>query len=382
MLPARLADVVAADLLRLVTAGVRESEGLDFKRTLPGGSDADKVKFLRNVTALANRSGGDIVFGVVEDDAVAKDVVGLEGLEFDKTEQWFRNLIANCVEPHLHGVEVRMIEGFDHGKPAVVVRVPVSWARPHAVRVGNHFRFYTRHGTVNLEMSVMDLRVAFAASDELPRRVRAFREDRINAVDEGRAPIPVSGKEKLLIHVVPANAMDPRTLVDVHRLDHEHELLQVIDGSSFQRFNLDGYVRYSGGNRSAAYAMMFRTGALEALIPNDTWVSTDDRKWYSRPLEEALLRYLPTYISTVEKLGGSRPLFVMLTVIRADGYRLGMGPEHGPGEFTFDRPVLRVPEVVIDDAADPDVVEALMNSLWQCAGLSDRRAWAKPDRPR
>ena len=121
MFPKRLVNVSANDILQLVAAGTRESDTMDFKRDLPGPSDDQKIKFLRNITAMANRLGGDILFGVTEEDAVAKDVVGLDRFAFDETEPRIRNLIANCVEPNLHGIEVQMIVGFEHGKPVVIV---------------------------------------------------------------------------------------------------------------------------------------------------------------------------------------------------------------------------------------------------------------------
>lgn len=57
----RIRDITATDLQALVDNGVAESETLDYKLTLPGGSDSEKKEFLADVSALANTSGGTIV---------------------------------------------------------------------------------------------------------------------------------------------------------------------------------------------------------------------------------------------------------------------------------------------------------------------------------
>lgn len=380
MIPKLLKDVKAEDIDALVTNRIREGDTIDFKQALPDGSNRESVKFLKHVTALTNTRGGDIVFGMKEKEAIAEEVIGLDPFDADEIELKLRNLVLNGVEPSLAGVEIRAIDGFEHGRSVMVVRVPLSWARPHAVARENHFRFYGRHGNVSFPMSVHDLRAAFAMTDELPRRIRAFREERIQAMVDGKGPIPELGSAQLLIHVVPASAVDPTTSVDIQRLEREPQLLPVIGGASYSRFNLDGFVHYLRNDRPGGYALMFRRGALEALMPPDSWQSPERGKWYSPQVEEALVQYLPRYVNTVDELtGNSRPILVMVTLIGVQGLRLGMGPEHDTGEdFSFDRAVIPVPEAVVEDEFHlDDVVDQIMDGLWQCSGLSERREWAR-----
>jgi len=67
MLHKAINTITEADLQRLVDEGRREDVQLEFKQALPGNSDEGKKEFLKDVTAMANSSGGDIIYGVRED---------------------------------------------------------------------------------------------------------------------------------------------------------------------------------------------------------------------------------------------------------------------------------------------------------------------------
>jgi predicted HTH transcriptional regulator len=62
-----LQEVTGADIQALVDAGVAESRRLEFKEQLPGRDDKGLVEFCKDVTALANAQGGDLLFGVREE---------------------------------------------------------------------------------------------------------------------------------------------------------------------------------------------------------------------------------------------------------------------------------------------------------------------------
>ncbi len=52
------------DILLLRENGVPESRTLEYKQQLPGTTEPEKEEFLRDVSAMANASGGVIVFGI------------------------------------------------------------------------------------------------------------------------------------------------------------------------------------------------------------------------------------------------------------------------------------------------------------------------------
>ena len=54
------------DLVLLVEGQVRESPVLDYKGALPASTDAGKKELMADVSAMANSSGGVILYGIPE----------------------------------------------------------------------------------------------------------------------------------------------------------------------------------------------------------------------------------------------------------------------------------------------------------------------------
>src|SRR5438552_3554050 len=63
-------QITHTDLLRLIENGVAEDRMIDYKRDAIGTDDAAKKEFLKDVSALGNASGGNIVIGMEEDKSV------------------------------------------------------------------------------------------------------------------------------------------------------------------------------------------------------------------------------------------------------------------------------------------------------------------------
>jgi hypothetical protein len=64
----KLQAVTADDIQAVIENGVREDRHIDYKRSLPDKTkDNDRKELLADVSAFANTSGGDILFGVDEE---------------------------------------------------------------------------------------------------------------------------------------------------------------------------------------------------------------------------------------------------------------------------------------------------------------------------
>jgi predicted HTH transcriptional regulator len=64
MLGMPIDSIDESHLQSLVTEGRREDAQLEFKLTLPGGGENEKREFLKDVSAMANSQGGDIIYGI------------------------------------------------------------------------------------------------------------------------------------------------------------------------------------------------------------------------------------------------------------------------------------------------------------------------------
>ncbi len=62
------------DLQSLVEDEVPENKNMEYKMSLPGNSDGEKKEFLADVSSFANASGGDIYYGIKEEDGLPKEI--------------------------------------------------------------------------------------------------------------------------------------------------------------------------------------------------------------------------------------------------------------------------------------------------------------------
>lgn len=63
MLDKPVDQITEADLQFLVDEAIPEQKNLEYKSELPGSQTSDKIKFLGEVSSLANTIGGTIILG-------------------------------------------------------------------------------------------------------------------------------------------------------------------------------------------------------------------------------------------------------------------------------------------------------------------------------
>ncbi len=85
MIPKPVDQITEDDLRRLI--GSSESRQLEFKQSI-GRSDEDAKEFLKDVSAMANATGGDVIYGVIEGsdengNTVATEIQGIAGENSD-----------------------------------------------------------------------------------------------------------------------------------------------------------------------------------------------------------------------------------------------------------------------------------------------------------
>src|SRR4051812_35707653 len=103
-----LDKITEAHLESLIDNGVTESRTLEFKRDQIGANDEAKKEFLKDITALANTMGGDLVVGIEDDKGVAKALRGIPNPS-DPEIRRLDSVLQSSVEPRLHGVQMQPV---------------------------------------------------------------------------------------------------------------------------------------------------------------------------------------------------------------------------------------------------------------------------------
>lgn len=175
MIPRPFDEIDRSDLEALVAGAVSERRYLDFKRDLPGDKPDDAREFLADVTSFANAQGGDLIYGMDAKDGVATDLVGLTVKSQDATILGLENTLRSSVDPRLNGVRMEWIP-LDAPRGAIIIRIPASFAAPHRVSYRGSSRFYSRNSRGKYPMDTHELRIAFAESERLPRKIREVHD--------------------------------------------------------------------------------------------------------------------------------------------------------------------------------------------------------------
>jgi hypothetical protein len=187
-----LNDVKEEDVRALV--GTSEDPYLDFKSKLYKQTDQDRHELAKDVTAIANAYGGDLVIGVEDDGGFAKAITPVPNA--GKAVEWLQQVCAALIEERISGLDARPVSV--SGGHVIIVRIPLSLRGPHRVRRGDQTYFYRRFGQHNLPMSLPDIREAFMRSSAWQESAEKFLAERYSEARPhehfvvGLLPVPIT----------------------------------------------------------------------------------------------------------------------------------------------------------------------------------------------
>lgn len=119
-----------------VAQGLTEQIDLEWKQKLPDmKGDGWRAELAKDFTAMANASGGVIVYGIVEDrhTSAARELIDI-GPTGQRIERELAKVAYSLVSPALFGFETYPLESDDGARHALAVRITPSQQAPHFVR--------------------------------------------------------------------------------------------------------------------------------------------------------------------------------------------------------------------------------------------------------
>ena len=387
-------QVDATRLQSLIADAVSEGRQLDYKEKLPGGSDEDKREFLADVTSLANGAGGDIIYGIRErhdergvPTGIPEAVVGLPGLNLDSEQLRLSNIMREGVAPRLSGVAFREIRR-DPEPPCLLLRVPRSWAGLHMVTFKNLSRFYSRTSAGKYQLDVHEIRAGFVSSERVYDRASRFRVERIARILASETPVPLGEGPKAVLHALPIASADVwRDFQGSQEPTHPMKLTPLAEPANNWRYNLEGFVAYTLHNeaRLRGYVQLFRDGGIET-VSGRVIVFDSHGGFYGNGLEKSAIKAFTSYAQLWSALGVEGPILVGLTLSGVQGRKIFGGPwPYGEIDAKFDRDILIVPEVVIDDLSiRADLaLRPILDMVWNAGGWTQSPSykdgrWVEP----
>lgn len=209
MINKKIDDITIEDIKSLVDNSVCECKNLDYKKELHIDSDADKKEFLADISSFANATGGDIIFGIEEDD-IDKIPTGIIGIPFDNEDKLIRRLedfIRQSIQPVILNIEYKVIE-IEEDRCILIIRIPQSIISPHRVEFKGHNKFFTRNNKGKYQMDVSELRIAFNSGLDLEKRIEEFKMDRYYQILSNRYNKLIDDMPIFVIHYIPLTALN------------------------------------------------------------------------------------------------------------------------------------------------------------------------------
>ena len=370
------------ELQRLVSDGVSESRVLEYKEALSIVTDDRKREFLSDVTALANTDGGDLLLGMRAENGVALELIGLKSLVADEAISRIENLLRDAVQPRLSGVKIHAL-ALKNGNHALLLRTPRSFSAPHMVRHQGVTRFCGRNSNGKYDLDVHELRSAFLASETLSERLRAFRMDRINRLLSGSAPVPLGGRQLLVLHLLPVVGARADTRIatsSFNSLLGEKAPRPIAAHGWSSGFNFDGLIVSSSReeNRYHAYVQITRSGFLESVdsstlapVPAQHRGGDPQRFISSVAWERRIIDALPSYLKALSGLNVPPPYVASISLLNVRGYSMYVGSGYSStGPRAVDRDHLMTDEILIESVTESPgrLLRPLFDQVWNGCG--------------
>jgi hypothetical protein len=147
-----------SDLQNLVEEGVEETLTLDYKASpalTRDGKGPDEL--CKDVSALANSTGGQIIYGIEEDKQKGKPKRVDDGVADPKiTREWIEQILNSRVQPRMTGIRIARID-LQNGQFAYVISVPQSQIGPHQAPDLKYYRRYELQSVPMYDYEIKDV---------------------------------------------------------------------------------------------------------------------------------------------------------------------------------------------------------------------------------
>lgn len=147
-----------------VTAGVSETDDLDWKGELPPTKGLPQTDFPKDIAAMANSGGGVIVYGVRESQKAASERVDVGDLS-EIHERALRSAAVTAISPPVFGLRVTRL-GDETQSRAIVVEVPASVDGPHLIYRNDYFGAPVRNDADTVWMKERQIEAMYRARFE------------------------------------------------------------------------------------------------------------------------------------------------------------------------------------------------------------------------
>ncbi|MFO7745499.1 MAG: ATP-binding protein [Psychroflexus sp.] len=179
----RFDAISSKDIDHLIKIGYEERLRIEYKKEMYVlDNKKDKIEMLKDISAMANASGGYLIIGIKEKDK--EPGVPEKWEEIPHANKHIDSIKQCClanIEPHIE-LNIRPII-METNKKIILIHIPRSSKKPHMVTLrhlkSKHVnKFWIRHHDRNIEMTVDEIRDACLSVDNIWKDVKEFINER------------------------------------------------------------------------------------------------------------------------------------------------------------------------------------------------------------
>jgi hypothetical protein len=377
----RLEGVSESDLRQFVL-GSTEGDTVEFKRDIWGPNDDQKREMLRDITAFANHSGGEIYVGVEED--ANGTAVALPGIAGAGHSERVLNSCRSNIDRNIQGLSAHPVS-LSNGNSVLILRIPYSLIGPHMITFGGLNQFWKRYGRTKERMSVEEIEAAFITRVNAEIAAERFTRERQQTL-QGKASL----HRWLFLSATPLflrrHAVDvfDRSVEEMFKFPPSPLTTRGL-GPTHMGFNmfrptLNGLRGEEVGRDNALmqYIELHRTGHMEIGV---SWLYAPPKREQEQNLlyPNLILEYSYNFTNLAKRIYAAcalgTPVILRLAILNAANTRMfGERQEyqHTHAQVVWDEPTLEVPPVYVQDVvSEPThvMVKTMNDSLWNAFGL-------------
>ena len=370
---------------RLKDDRVAESKKIEYKLKIDLETDNGKKEFLKDVSAFANTSGGELIIGVSEQSqGVINDIDGVEIDDIDQFKQRCEQIIQSCLAPRItYNISDELI---GNNKYILIISINKSFVGPHRVIYKKQSGpFCKRHSSGVYELDVDELRQAFNYSRTAIEQLREFKTDRIVKIRDNDVQLPLYDGVKGVLHILPLSSIDPNNEIRNNWQQREYEkLLQPVDiggnEGCMSRINFEGLICYSSIEESLPkhlnYTQLYRNGCIEMV----STIKLQQEKAVKEIVAEHLISWqkelankLQNYLDLLDQLNVYTPFLINLSVTGVKGYSLPMLRKSN----SVTKDILPMESLMEnkDDDTKEVILKPMFDRLWNAWGESCSPDW-------
>ena len=209
------------------------------------------------------------------------------------------------------------------------------------------------------------------------QRIKDFHVQRVSAVEKANVPLQRREGGIIVLHLIPESCVFSRSSFDGSTLkEHGTRIRPLGDSGGYTRFNVDGFMNYSGYQEVHAYSQLFRDGRLENVMsdvgyPVNPHAENSPYAIRHGLIERAVFESITQYRQFCQAVDAEPPVWLFSALVECTGYRMATGRFRDLSEQAVDRSPAFLPELLLEDFETPieQQLRPWCDTFWQASGL-------------